>query len=530
MNSKQNECRISGTVVILGSAEPLRKARVRLQSTQDRDYTISTTTNADGHFGLKAVDPGRYRLTVTRVGYVTQVYGQRKPDDPGADLTLRPGQEIKDMLFRMVRWGVIAGRILDEDGEPLPGMSVSAFREVYTKGKRQLQISARAQTDDLGGYRLFDLSPGRYLVSALNTRSDRQDSDGEASVNDGSAQGYARIYYPGTPEPSKATPLTLKGGEEIRAIEMLMRQVPVFHVRGRIYNQITHRPGAGVSVFLATRNSDTQGEFGEREADSKPDGSFDISDVLPGSYVLATFWSYEGRVYNSRTPVEVGNADVDGLPLTITSGLQINGRLTWDGKPGASELTMYITPTDIPVGESNARVAQDGTFALKNVGAGTYYATPKGQSKDCYVKDVRYAGSSALEEGFTVAPGSSASLEVTISSRGARVQGRVADRDGLPATGVWVALVPDATHLSEHWLYKSQITDQYGHFDLRGIAPGDYRVYSWDDVEEGAWEDPDFIKPFFDKDQGEKVSLKEGDAKLIELVTIKSASSEEGKR
>jgi hypothetical protein len=48
-----------------------------------------------------------------------QEYGQRKSDDPGAVLSLRPGQELKDLLFRLVPSGVVAGRILDEDGEPV---------------------------------------------------------------------------------------------------------------------------------------------------------------------------------------------------------------------------------------------------------------------------------------------------------------------------------------------------------------------------------------------------------------------------
>jgi hypothetical protein len=193
-------------------------------------------------------------------------------------------------------------------------------------------------------------------------------------------------------------------------------------------------------------------------------------------------------------------------------------------------LSVYLTPADVPTGESNTRVARDGTFLLKNVGEGIYYATVKGQSKDCYVKEVQYAGSSTLNEGFTVAAGSPGSLEITISSRGARLQGRVANQDGLPATGVWVVLVPDGTRSPQYWLYRSQITDQYGHFDFHGIAPGDYRVYSWDDVVEGAWEDPDFIKPFVEKSMGEKISVSSGDTKLVDLVTIQSTTSERGGR
>jgi hypothetical protein len=52
-------------------------------------------------------------------------------------------------------------------------------------------------------------------------------------------------------------------------------------------------------------------------------------------------------------------------------------------------------------------------------------------------------------------------------------------------------------------------------------------LFSWDEVEEGAWEDPEFLKPFEGK--GEKVTLQEGDAKSVNLTTIKTANTEEQK-
>src|SRR5258708_28718855 len=117
---KEDECSVAGMVVKLAGSEPLTKARVHLQNMDDRSRAISTVSNAGGRFELKGIDPGRYRLTVSRVGFVTQEYGQRKTDGPGAVLSLRPGQELKDLLFRLTPSGVIAGRIIDEDGEPLP--------------------------------------------------------------------------------------------------------------------------------------------------------------------------------------------------------------------------------------------------------------------------------------------------------------------------------------------------------------------------------------------------------------------------
>ncbi len=461
--AKKDQCSIAGMVVKLAGSEPLRKARVRLQSVDDRTHSIGVTTDSGGHFELKGLDPGRYKLTASRVGFVTYEYGQRKPGDPGATLTLRPGQEMKDLVFRLIPSGVIAGRILDEDGEPLPSVNVSALREVYTEGKRNLSPAITVETNDLGEYRLFGLPPGRYFVSALYAQWNRFGNAGEPGDSEASSQGYAKMYYPGTPDAGKASAIVIKAGDEIPSVEILMRQILVYRVRGHVYNQITHKPGTGTNIVLIAKTTSRQWEFTDHQANvEKPDGSFEIREVLPGSYVLVVFWFDEGKIYTSRTQVEVGNADVEGLSLTIALGTSINGRVIWDGRPSVEKDELTVTPrstdTDFDFG-SSTRVNQNNSFTLKDVGDGTYTADVGGQSKDCYVKDVQYAGSSALDEGFTVARGSPALLEITLSSRGARVQGNVVDPDGLPASGVWVVLAPDAAHQSQHRLYKEQTTD-----------------------------------------------------------------------
>src|SRR5215475_9658836 len=98
---KEDLCKISGSVAKLAGGEPLRKARVELRSEENRDQAISAVTDAGGLFTLKGIQPGRYRLSVSRNGFVGQEYGQRASHEPGAVLTLRPGQQVKDLLFRL---------------------------------------------------------------------------------------------------------------------------------------------------------------------------------------------------------------------------------------------------------------------------------------------------------------------------------------------------------------------------------------------------------------------------------------------
>jgi len=528
---KKDGCTVAGMVVKLADSEPLRKARVYLRSAGDRTRSTSVVTDSGGRFQFKGIDPGKYNLSVNRVGFVPQGYGQKKPDDPGAVLTLRPGQELKDLLFRLIPSAVIAGKILDEDGEPLPEIIVSALRRVYSEGKPSFSIETTVQTDDRGEYRLFGLSPGRYFVSAVFPQWSRFSRGDESEEGQPNQQGYAKMYYPGTPDASKATAISIKEGEEIPSVEILMRQLVVFRIRGHVYNQITNKTGTQTNIFLMPKTKGREWTGDEHQTFvQKQDGSFEIADVLPGSYVLNAMWSDEGKHHIARVPIDVGNADVEGIAVTISPGTDINGRIIWEGAPSLEqdELSVMAEPPDsmFNVG-GNSRVTSANTFVLKGVGDGTYMARVWGQGKDCYIKDVQYGGSNALKDGFAVKAGAAGTLEITISSHGARVQGTVADSDGLRSVGVRVVLVPEPSRRNQSSLFKEQTTDQYGHFEIRGIAPGDYKLFSWEEVESGAWEDPEFLSPFEEK--GEKISLQEGDQKTLNLTAIQTRSAESPK-
>lgn len=133
-----------------------------------------------------------------------------------------------------------------------------------------------------------------------------------------------------------------------------------------------------------------------------------------------------------------------------------------------------MQPTEPFFARGGATLVEANQFVLKEVGEGEYRVWVYGLSKDCYIKDVEYEGTHSADSTISVSKGGRAQLQVTISSRGARVQGVATDSDGLPAGGVWVVAVPDEARRSNFRLFKSQTTDQYGKFDLHGLAPGSY--------------------------------------------------------
>jgi hypothetical protein len=255
-----------------------------------------------------------------------------------------------------------------------------------------------------------------------------------------------------------------------------------------------------------------------------------VQDVPPGSYTLTAVVGGEGKTYVTKQPVEVRNGDLDGITVTIAPGTTIIGRVVWDGKPSLEQDQLLVAASASDEGISfsaPAPVASDGSFVLKDVQEGSYQLKVYGMSKDSYIKEARYGSNDALENGFSVQRTSDARLEVTVSSRGARVAGKVTDADGLSKGGVWVVLVPDERHRGQFELYKTKTTDQYGHFELHGIAPGDYKLFSWDEVEERAWEDTAFLALFDSK--GQTISFKEGDQKSQDLVVIGATEAQKGK-
>src|SRR5260370_28548815 len=264
-------------------------------------------------------------------------------------------------------------------------------------------MGATVETNDLGEYRLFGLPPGRYFVSAVYPRWSRFAGQEDSGGSEPEQQGYAKMYYPGTVDIGKAISIALRGGEEIPSTDILLHKVLTHRIRGRVYNQITDKPGTGTNVMLMPKTNRREWDSVQPANVEKQDGSFDIPEVLSGSYVLTAFWFDEGKIYSTRMPVEVGNADVEGLALTIAPGININGRIVWDGKPSLEkdELTVRTRPVDSNfISHSSARVTHGNFFMLKDVGEGAYRAEVGGESNDCYIKDFDYGGSRAVEDGF----------------------------------------------------------------------------------------------------------------------------------
>jgi hypothetical protein len=162
-------------------------------------------------------------------------------------------------------------------------------------------------------------------------------------------------------------------------------------------------------------------------------------------------------------------------------------------------------PRDIPLGSPNARIEDDGSFELEEVGQTVYRARLTGLPQDYYVVQARAGAYDALSAGIQVSS-SLAPLEFWVSGGGATLEGAVDVGSNPTFVGAEVVLVPQDARRQD--LYKVASADQYGRFSMRGIAPGRYSIYAWEDLPSGAYLDPLFVNQY--RDRGSAVDIRQG--------------------
>ena len=233
-------CSVSGQVTNASTGEPVRRALVALRridaspGVMNIQVSQSGSTDAAGRFVITGVAPGKYRLSAEHNGFIITQYGARGPNKPGTLLTLEPGQKSSDLALRMTPHGVIVGRVLDEEGEPLSFVDVQLSRLQYIQGRKQMARAGGANTNDLGEYRIFGLAPGRYFLSATS----RQNFTAPQLDDD-----YVTTYFPRTTDAAAAGPIDVSPGSQLRNIDITLARMHTVTVRGRVINEA--RPAAG---------------------------------------------------------------------------------------------------------------------------------------------------------------------------------------------------------------------------------------------------------------------------------------------
>ena len=117
----------------------------------------------------------------------------------------------------------------------------------------------------------------------------------------------------------------------------------------------------------------------------------------------------------------------------------------------------------------------------------------------------------------------SGELSIVVGSFGGRIEGTVEQAGNRRAAGVQVVAVPQGPRREQTRLFKLSFTDQSGHFELNGLAPGEYLVLAFDQVEPGAYQDPVFLKPL--ESFGRRVTVVEKSKESVVLKAIPAGTS-----
>jgi len=519
-------------------------------------------TDDQGKFQITDLEPGTYRLFSARNGYARMEYGQKLLKRPGTVLNITAGQVMKDVAFKLTPAGTVTGRIVDDLGEPLPGLTVQILRSTYDQnGKRTLQPTSTAKTNDLGEYRVYYVPPGRYFVSALAAAPSfdailaaAANPGGGANTNEVVAPGYIQTYFPNTTDYTRAVPIEVLPGSEITAIHFTMVRQQRYHVKGRVIDITTGKPPQTAQLSLSARNSAVAqnpldsilGAAGGGNNYNSADGTFDVRDVAPGSYWLQTLAAGApqpgagqtaanavaaalGSIMTAIQPLEVSGADVENLTIALGGGITIPGRIQVEGTPppafGFDRIALTLNPTSGVVSLGSllqlARPGSDGTFSLEKVNAGEYRFAIQGMPPAMFIKSARFEQADILASGFTVSDRSPGTLQVVVSANSGQIDGIVTDKDAKPVRGIPTVLIPDSNR-DRRDIYKIVQSDQNGHYIINGISPGEYKLFAWEDIEPFSYFDLDVLKQFEEK--GRSIHIVESSKETVDVRLIPAAT------
>jgi len=555
--------RITGRVVTADNGRPVKRARVFV-SAAELPGGRGVLTDDTGVFDLTELPAGRYTLTVSKSGYVSLSYGQRRPLQAGTPLQLGDGEQLKGVEFHLPRGGVISGRIVDEDGEPVPGATVRILRYQYLQGDRRLTPAGNAQTDDRGQYRVWGLMPGDYYVNALTRmtgfggrgafgppgggpggggpggggpagggRSGRGGGGGSFASTVGAGQdpeqvNYAPTYYPSATSVNDARPVTVGVSQEVNDINVNLQLVRTSRVGGRVLNPDGTASSSGSVNLIPDGAGGRGGQIGMTYGGRiQWDGSFAIANVPPGRYVLRARGEDSDPPFFGTQPLTVDGSDVSDVSLVLSAGATISGTITFQpGSNPAPDLTQVrIGAPSTDQGsfgpQANARVDKDGRFTLSGVSTGPHLIRPQGNLRGWSLKSVTMDGRDITDTALDVRGGQTlTNVAIVFTDKQTEVNGTITTESGTPVPDYTVLAFPTDPSLWRPQARQIMTSrpDQTGKFKMRGLPPADYYLATVDPAEQGEWFDPTYLDNH--RAGAARVTLAEGDVKTQDFHVI----------
>lgn len=521
---------IRGRVTTADTGAPIRGAEVRLS--MDGRFSRLVTTDGEGRYELRSLPAGTYKLIVSRTGFITLEFGQRRPFEAAATIGLNEGQSATGNVA-LIRGGAIFGRVLDPFGDPSVGARVQVLRVRVEDGRRRLlAVGAGDQTDDTGAFRVYGLPPGDYYVSASTGLIDAVKRD-------------PPVFYPGTSNFVEAQPISLDVGAEASADFQIADTLRTTSVSGVVLNS----SGAPVAAMVNLR-SEAVGLGPSAQSslmlhdDARPDGTFSIQNVPPGPYTLTAMvmnlpFGPDGtptsgsfgvpneamreQIMNrmpetAAMPIVVGGDDISGISLVTRRGGRLRGQFVADtGVVRPLPRGLRVTVRSSAQGLQMTGGSSDTDFQLAG-GSGPARLDVEGVPDGWVVKAILLDGDDVTDETIDFT-NKSGNLRVVMIDRPTSLSGTVQSNSEIRDHSVLV-FPDDATK----WTYPSRFVRTIraardGRFEMRGLPPGErYLAAAIDYLEDGEEQDPQLLERL--RSRATAFNLGEGEQRSIQLDVV----------
>lgn len=439
--SAADTCALSGTVVNELTGEPIPRATLSGSGTPSR-------ADSQGRWSI-ASPCGAIGLTAQRPGFM-----QPAP----IPVSLTRGESKTDLVIKLTPQAVIAGSVSDDAGDPVMSGQITLFHGTISNGRFAWQQSGGTQTNDLGEYRIPSLSAGRYLVCVNGFRC-----------------------FPGPPDGNRAGGLVLSPGREARA-NLILPDIRTAHIRG----SVSGVPAGSRLSVVAFPGAASSAGLGQVQAQVRPDSTFDIPGVRPGSWIVFADYFDSGKRLTARTPVEVMSADVDGIIVSVEALGSIRGIVrASDPATALPPLGFVLRPLEPRVTVGPPRwEPENRSFSMSDLMSGKFrveIVNPKG----IYVASALLNGEEVLGRDVAISQQSN-TLEFVLGNDGGSLTGSVAAEVSPAPRGSAVLIVPGHG--------QAQLVPILGgQFSAKDLAPGTYSVSAWDRPNEIEYTNADWM-------------------------------------
>ena len=472
--------------ITTADGRPVSRARVQIVG-RGIPASRSVLTDRSGAYQFANLTAGEYLVSSAKPPFLATQYGQSHTFERGK--TIAVGTDaVENIDITLQQGGAIAGRVVDENGDPVSGLRVQLAEVLFAAGRRQLigvpGFGAQT-TDDRGRYRIFGVPAGEYAVAALI-------SDVLNIPSLILPSGYGTTYFPGRDRPADAQFVQIAAGGEIDDVNIVLVRGTGATIRGTVRGSDGKPLAARILVGTSQRSGGTGSDPKLIAADAN--GRFETPRLPPGEYVL--------QAIAGRTDVNAGRegefasafvtlnaVDVVDVAMQTTIGARVSGRITFEGDDAASydEVWLKTVPSDFDVAPvmgptARAHAAADGTFAMQGLHGPRRLClmrAPKGWT----LKTIRVNGREITDEPLPFdSDDSIEDVEVVLTKRAASVTGTVTGESSRRVddyTAIVFAANADRWYQGTRFINFSRPGPD-GTFAVTDLPPGEYYVVAVD--------------------------------------------------